>query len=110
MLPIGPNPNHYENQINPCPDLSILGRSNNTDPPPGMDCHVPPDNQNNIGEQGAADWLNDNLVQNLGNGAANNCDPMQAGKIVNDPATTDASEKFSGDLEALEFFKFFMYV
>lgn len=86
MLPIGPNPNHYENQINPCPDLSILGRSNNTDPPPGMDCHVPPDNQNNIGEQGAADWLNDNLVQNLGNGAANNCDPMQAGKIVNDPA------------------------
>jgi hypothetical protein len=84
MLPIGPNPNQYEKQINPCPDQSLLGRSNNQDPPPGMDCHVKPDNQNNVGDNGAADWLRDNFVNNLGNGAANNCDPMQAGKIVND--------------------------
>jgi len=87
MLPIGPNPNQYEKQINPCPDPSLLGRSNNQDPPPGMDCHVKPDNQNNVGDNGAADWLRDNFVNNLGNGAANNCDPMQAGKIVNDPAS-----------------------
>ncbi|NDH38426.1 MAG: hypothetical protein EBX77_03935, partial [Actinobacteria bacterium] len=37
-----------------------------------------------IGINGVEDWLNDNLVQNTGNGAANNADPMQAGKIVND--------------------------
>lgn len=84
MLPIGPDPNRYEKQLNPCPDQSILGRSNNQDPPPGMDCHIQPDNQNNIGNDGTGDWLRDNFVNNLGNGAANNCDPMQAGKIIND--------------------------
>ena len=90
MLPIGPNPNRYEKQINPCPDPSLLGRSNNQDPPPGMDCHIQPENQNNIGDNGTADWLRDNFSNNLGNGAANNCDPMQAGKIVND-ITNDVS-------------------
>lgn len=34
MPPMGPNPNQYEKQINPCPDQSLLGRSNNQDPPP----------------------------------------------------------------------------
>ena len=84
MIPFGPDINNYDKSINPCPDLGLLGKSNNTDPPPGMDCHVPPDNQNNIGEEGAADWLRENFVNNTGNGAANNCDPMQAGKIIND--------------------------
>lgn len=84
MLPIGPNPNSYKDNLQPCPDLSPLGRSNNTDGPPGFVCNEKPDNQNNIGNNGVEDWLNDNLVQNTGNGAANNADPMQAGKIVND--------------------------
>lgn len=84
MLPFGPDINNYDKSINPCPDLGLLGKSNNTDPPPGMDCHIPPDNQNNIGQDGAADWLRENFVNNIGNGAANNCDPMQAGKIIND--------------------------
>jgi len=87
MSPTGQNPNHYEKQINPCPDLGLLGRSNNQDPPPGMDCRMQPDNQNNVGDNGAADWLRDNFVDNLGNGSANNCDPMQAGKIINEPAS-----------------------
>jgi len=91
MPPMGPNPNQYEKQINPCPDQSLLGRSNNQDPPPGMDCHMQPDNQNNVGDHGAADWLRDNFVNNMGNGAANNCDPMQAGKIIND-ITNDVSQ------------------
>lgn len=50
-----------------------------------------PDNQNNVGDHGAADWLRDNFVNNMGNGAANNCDPMQAGKIIND-ITNDVSQ------------------
>jgi hypothetical protein len=91
MPPMGPNPNQYEKQINPCPDQSLLGRSNNQDPPPGMDCHMQPDNQNNVGDHGAADWLRDNFVNNMGNGTANNCDTMQAGKIVND-ITNDISQ------------------
>jgi hypothetical protein len=46
-----------------------------------------PDNQNNVNNNGASDWLQDNFINNLGNGSANNCDPMQAGKIVNEPAS-----------------------
>jgi hypothetical protein len=81
------NMNHQEKQINPCPDPSLLSLSNNIDPPPGMDCHMSPDNQNDINTHGASDWLQDNFISNLGNGSANNCDPMQAGKIVNEPAS-----------------------
>ena len=84
MLPIGPDPNSYKNNLQPCPDLSPLGRTNNEDGPPGFICNEKPDNQNDVNTKGVEDWLNDNLVQNLGNGAANNSDPMQAGKIVND--------------------------
>jgi hypothetical protein len=79
--------NHQEKQINPCPDSSLLNISNNIDPPPGMNCHMEPDNQNNVNNNGASDWLQDNFINNLGNGSANNCDPMQAGKIVNEPAS-----------------------
>lgn len=81
------NMNHQEKQINPCADPSLLSLSNNIDPPPGMDCHMSPDNQNDINTHGASDWLQDNFISNLGNGSANNCDPMQAGKIVNEPAS-----------------------
>jgi|688.fasta_scaffold01472_3 hypothetical protein len=81
------NMNHQEKQINPCPDSSLLNISNNIDPPPGMNCHMEPDNQNNVNNNGASDWLQDNFINNLGNGSANNCDPMQAGKIVNEPAS-----------------------
>jgi len=84
MLPIGPNPNSYKQNLDSCPDQSLLGRTNNEDGPPGSFCHTELDNQNEVNNKGVGDWLDDTLVKNLGNGAANNSDPMQAGKILND--------------------------
>jgi len=83
MLPIGPNPNGYEKNLNTCPDQSILGRSENIDPPPGM-CEQPPDNQNNMHVDAATSWMDDILTKKINLGSANNCDPMQKGSIVND--------------------------
>lgn len=84
MFPIGPNPNSDKDNLQPCSDQSILGRSNNQDPPLGFVCDSQPDNQNNPNSEGVGDFLNDYLVKNLKNGAANNADPMQKGSIVND--------------------------
>jgi hypothetical protein len=86
MKPIGPNPNQFDKTLNSCEDLSSLGRSENIDPPPGF-CEQPADNQNNENLDPADSWFDDFLDKKVGLGSANNADPMQAGKIVNDTGT-----------------------
>ena len=87
MKPIGPNPNGYENTLNACEDMSPLGRSENIDPPPGF-CEQPADNQNNDGDLDSS-WFDSFLDKKINLGSANNADPMQAGKIVNDTDSTN---------------------
>jgi hypothetical protein len=103
MKPIGPNPNGYEKSLNDCEGVSPLGRSENIDPPPGH-CEQPPDNQNNENLDIGDSWFDDFLNKKINLGSANNSDPMQAGKIVNDGNTynTQTVYRYSKSIRATD--------
>jgi hypothetical protein len=104
MKPIGPNVNSYGGSLNTCPEKSFQTRSENNDPAPGY-CDTPPDNQNNMNISPPSDWMDDVLSsKKISLGSENNCDPMQAGSIVNDldPPNRNTIYRYSKSVRATD--------
>lgn len=103
MNPIGPNVNHYEKSLNDLQEKSFQGRNENLDPAPGY-CEQPPDNQYGAHQVPPSDWMDDVLSKKIGLGSQNNCDPMQAGSIVNDlnPPNRNTIYRYSKSVRATD--------
>lgn len=81
--------NHPSKGLNECNDKSPIKYNPNQDEMPDL-CNLDPTNSRNVNDE-TLNWLKDTTNKKVGLGAADMCDPMQKGAIINDVETPDRS-------------------
>lgn len=81
--------NHPSKGLNECNDKSPINYNPNLDIMPD-NCNLDPTNSRNVNDE-TLNWLKDTTNKKVGLGAANLCDPVQKGSIINDPNNPDKS-------------------
>ena len=82
--------NHPGKGLNECNDRSPVNYNPNLDPIPQMCGNDGKPNSREVGSEELS-WIKDLGDKKVGLGSSGNCDPMQAGKIINDPSNPDKS-------------------
>ena len=79
--------NHGQRPIDQCNDVGALPDPNLDNAPPF--CETPPVTNKRTINDASMNWLKDQNMQKTGFGASANSDPMQKGKILNDPEASN---------------------